>query len=190
MLAAVPIKPFGVAKRRLSPVLDDAARSRLGKAIAANTLAVAGSVIDDVAVVTADPGVADWARAQGVAVIGDPGTGLDGAATAALGAAGGRWAIIHADLPMLSSSDVAALVEAVPESGVVLAPSADGGTNAIAGAVAAFAFSYGPGSFARHLAAAAALPHAIVSRPGLALDLDTPHDLDRARTLAGTAWLG
>ena len=41
ILAAIPIKPFGVAKRRLSTRLDAPARSRLGKAVAARTAAAA-----------------------------------------------------------------------------------------------------------------------------------------------------
>ena len=189
MLAAVPIKPFGVAKRRLQPVLDAASRSRLGKAVARHTIEVLSGAGLEVAVITADEGVASWAAAHGAGVISDPDTGLNAAARAGVAAADGPWALFHADLPILGSDDVDAIIAAVPPSGVALAPAADGGTNVIAGSIPRFEFSFGPGSFARHLATARALPHAIVSRPGLALDLDTPRDLHAARQLAESSWL-
>jgi 2-phospho-L-lactate guanylyltransferase len=190
MLAAVPIKPFGVAKRRLHGVLDAAARSRVGMAVAANTLAVLGNCDIDVAVVTADDGVATWARQLGFAVITDPDAGLNAAAAAAVAAAGSRsWAIVHADLPLITAADMSAVFDAVPSRGLVLAPAADGGSNVIAGSSAGFDFAYGPGSFHRHLARAARGPHAVVARPGLALDLDTPNDYAVALELLGAPWL-
>lgn len=189
MLAAVPIKPFGVAKRRLRGVLDARGRSRVGMAVAANTLEVLGSCGVDVAVVTADEGVAAWARQLGVSVIEDPGLGLDAAAAAAISAAAGRWAIFHADLPLISREDVTAVFDALPAAGVTLAPAADGGTTVVAASIGHFDFAYGPGSFHRHLSRVAAMPHAVVCRPGLALDLDTPADLEIARRLSGQPWL-
>lgn len=189
MLAAVPIKPFGVAKGRLASVLDAPARSRLGRAVANNTLEVLAEVGVDVAVVTADGGVARWASHHGFRVIADPNTGLDDAASAAVAASRGEWSIFHADLPLISAADVAALLDDMPSQGVALAPSADGGTTAIAGTVDSFGFAYGPGSFSRHLRAAADLPHAVVSRYGLALDLDTPADYAIAASLLEDSWL-
>jgi 2-phospho-L-lactate guanylyltransferase len=188
MLAAVPIKPFGIAKQRLAPILDAPSRSRLGKAIAANTLSAVAAAGVEVAVVTADPDVAAWTMRQGVPVIADPGTGLDDAAAAGVAAAVDGWAIIHADLPWLQPADLAAVLGARPPGGITLAPAADGGTSVIAG-TGGFPFSYGPGSFARHLAAAVALPHAVVVRAGLALDLDTPTDLEVARSHERGDWL-
>lgn len=64
---------------------------------------------------------------------------------------------------------------------VTLVPSRDGdGTNAIlVSPPDAFAPSFGPGSFARHRAQAAAAGIACrtLELPGLALDIDEPHDL-------------
>ena len=54
ILAAIPIKPFGVAKARLAPVLGQAERSRLGRAIAARTAGLAAAAGAEVVVVTAD----------------------------------------------------------------------------------------------------------------------------------------
>ncbi len=88
--------------------------------------------------------------------------------------------IIHADLPLLSTGDVDALVAAARPTGWAIAPDRhDRGTNALAlagGRTRDFAF--GADSFARHCAHT---PQAAVVRTlGLGLDVDTPEDLDAA----------
>ena len=192
ILAAIPIKPFGVAKRRLSDRLDAAARSRIGRAVAARTAAAATDAGALVAVVTGDDGVAGWARAHGYLTIDERAvleTGLDGAATAVVLEAAQRqrpWAVIHADLPLVTPAALSR-VFALSQIGTVLVPSYDGGTNVIGGNGASFRFSYGPGSFHRHLAAH---PRSIVStHPQLALDLDDPADLERALAHPTGAWI-
>ena len=188
MRAVIPIKPFGVAKQRLAPRLDAAARSRLGKAVAANTIAAIAAAQLEVAVITGDPAVAEFALAKGAQVIDDHGGSLSEAAAQAAEAALEGWLIVLADLPLLVPEDVAALVSARPARGFAIAPAADGGTSAIAGS-GRFAFSYGPGSFSRHLAAVARAPHAVVVRLGLAVDMDTPADLEGALRTRRGAWL-
>lgn len=192
---AVPVKPFGVAKRRLSPLLGAADRSRLGKAVALHTLDVARELVEQVAVVTPDREVAGWAEAQGAEVIIEETSGLDGAARASLRAAGSRglgWVILHADLPLLRQADLNALLQAASARGAALAPSRDGGTNALAGFWDDFPFAYGPGSFARHLGRAArrlSSPPGVVVRIGSALDLDGPSDLRLVREHPLGRWI-
>lgn len=191
MLVGVPVKPFGVAKARLAPVLGAGERSRLGMAIAARTLELA-SMVGRSAVVTGDEGVADWAHGLGHDVVWEHPGGLNGAARATVHAAGTEpWILLHADLPRLAAADLQVTVEALAAHGAVLAPSSDGGTSLIA-TTGPMAFSFGAGSFRRHLSA---LPRArVLVRPGLALDLDTPADLHawqrsrraRATTPSGT----
>jgi 2-phospho-L-lactate guanylyltransferase len=97
--------------------------------------------------------------------------------------------VVPGDLPTVSSLDIAALLDASPPdaSSVPIAPDrSDEGTNALLLAPpAAIAPSFGLGSFVRHaeLARQAGLTPAVVRRPGLALDLDTPADV--ALLLAG-----
>lgn len=184
-IVGIPIKPFGVAKARLAPVLARAQRSRVGKAVAAHTAAMVARSGATPTIVTGDDGVAAWAKRQGWAVIAEPaGGGLDGAAAAIVDAANGRrWAVLHADVPTLTPVD---LDHAWSVAGTVLAPSRDGGTTLVV-ATGSFPFRYGPSSFHRHLAAVPTA--AVVVRPGLALDLDTPHDLEIALGLPTGAWL-
>ncbi|NND02857.1 MAG: 2-phospho-L-lactate guanylyltransferase [Acidimicrobiia bacterium] len=187
-LVGIPLKPFGVAKQRLDSRLTASQRSTLGKAVAAHTIAITAEAVCEVVVVTGDPGVAAWGARLGVDSIeeGIPGTGLNGAAASLRDSAlqsGRPWLVLHADLPSLSSADVAALLAALAR-GPVASPSYDGGTTAL-GASERAGFSYGPGSFHRHLRQ---LPTAtVVIRPGLAFDLDTVADLEAAAK--ANAWV-
>ena len=178
LLVGIPVKPFTVAKARLAPVLDAATRSRLGRSVAARTAATAAATGADVCIVTGDPGVAEWARSLGYDTLSEPpGGGLDGAAGRVARAARGDWAVLHADLPLVT---IAELTRALSTDGPVVAPTHDGGTSLVKGA-GPFRFSYGPGSFRRHLASLAGAT--VVSTPGLALDLDTARDLAVVRRL-------
>lgn len=193
LLIVIPVKPFGVAKRRLAPVLNAAQRSRVGKAVAAHVVATAQATGCPVAVVTGDDGVWSWARRLGASVIREPPEGgLDQAGTAAAAVArrqGRAWMILHADLPVLTASELRDAVAALESKGVLLAPSHNGGTSLLAADLDAFPFAYGRTSFRRHLAAAARLPHRLLIRTGLAVDLDGPQDLATALRLPAGQWL-
>ena len=193
VLIAIPVKPFGVAKQRLAPVLDPEQRRRLGRAVAAHVITTALATGCTVAVVTGDEGVAAWAERLGASSIAEPSTGgLNHAAAAAVAAAHRRalaWMILHADLPTLTPADLLDALAATPDNGVLLAPSHDGGTSLIAADLATFPFAYGRASFRRHLGAAAQLAHRVLVRPGLAIDLDGPEDLATAVRLPAGRWL-
>ena len=104
----------------------------------------------------------------------------------------GTLAVLHGDLPNLSPDDVTALLDAIPpDAGVAIAPDRAGsGTNGLAMMPPdAIPFAFGPGSFELHRAGAVAagLPLAVVERPSLAFDLDTPADLARWLELGDAA---
>ena len=187
LFIAIPVKPFGVAKARLRPVLNARQRSVLGKAIAAHTVGEAQATGARVAVVTGDSGVAEWARDLDVEVVDESveyGTGLNGAGAAATSPArriGLDWMILHADLPHLGRSDLDEAIRRFRPGRNVLSPSYDGGTTLLMG-TGLFPFRYGPGSFHHHLRAAGEGAEVLV-RTGLALDLDTPNDLAAVRAL-------
>ncbi|HJR92053.1 MAG TPA: hypothetical protein VJ938_06410, partial [Acidimicrobiia bacterium] len=83
VLVGVPVKRFFVAKRRLGPILDAEARSRLGRDLAAHTISTIAAAGGEPLVVAADGEVARWAGASGWSAIVDQGTGLDAAAARA-----------------------------------------------------------------------------------------------------------
>lgn len=177
----VPVKSFAHAKRRLGPAMGDEARTALVRRMAAGVLAAAAPL--PYAVVCDDTEVADWARRQGALVIWEPGRGLNGAVQAGvehLGAMGvGQVTVAHGDLPHARG-----LGSLPPFDGVTLQPDRHGnGTNVLRVPTdCGFRFSYGPGSFARHLAECTRLGLAVqvLDVPALALDIDSPADLEWA----------
>ena len=78
--------------------------------------------------------------------------------------------MVHADLPLIDAASVELVTQCLDAGQWVVCPSLDGGTNAIAG-FGPFEFSYGPGSFTRHLAM---IPDAtVIVSPSLAIEVDT-----------------
>ncbi|GBE24601.1 MAG TPA: 2-phospho-L-lactate guanylyltransferase [Actinobacteria bacterium] len=191
--AIVPVKAFGVAKQRLSTVLNAEQRSRLGKAVAARTIDAFATAGAHVAVVTADRDVERWAQRRGYQVVAEHsamyGAGLNGAvavgrATATI--AFSRWVAVHADLPLITVASARVALEAVDMThhGVIV-PSRDGGTNLLSGPVVSF--RYGPGSFALHHRQ---MPLAdVLVSPNLSIDLDSPSDLAAVRRHSDGAWI-
>ena len=179
----VPVKAFRMAKLRLAPALDPAARAGLAREMATTVLAAAGPL--PVSVVCDDTEVADWAASCGADVIWRPGHGLNGAVTDGVAELARRGAervvVAHGDLPLAGSL---AWVARFP--GVTLVPDRrDDGTNVAAvPAGAGFVFAYGPGSFRRHAAEARrlGLPVRVVREPRLGWDVDVPADLAYATT--------
>jgi 2-phospho-L-lactate guanylyltransferase len=174
----VPVKAFDQAKRRLHLALSEPERADLSRAMADRVVTAAHPL--PVAVVCDDNDVAEWARTRGALVIWEPGRGLNGAVEAGvihlatMGVV--QVTVAHADLPRASDLNS---VGDVP--GITLVPDRYGnGTNVIAlPADAGFQFSYGPGSFARHLIEArrVGLDSRILDRPDLAWDVDEPDDV-------------
>jgi 2-phospho-L-lactate guanylyltransferase len=174
----VPVKAFGQAKLRLAPAMAPPQRAALAQSMAAQVVRSAAGL--PVAVVCDDPDVAAWARSLGALVIWEPGRGLNGAVqegVARLGAAGAGLVVVAAgDLPLATD-----LRWVTRFPGVTIVPDRrHDGTNVISVPPdAGFTFSYGPGSFARHLdeAQRLGLPIRVVHSSPLAWDVDVPDDL-------------
>lgn len=182
----VPVKAFNVAKRRLAPALDEAARAELARSMAD---AVADAARDlPVFVVCDDEPVAAWARDRAAAVIWSPGKGLNGAVTDGVAHLAERGfdqvAVAHADLPHAEDLRWVAGFE-----GVTLVPDRhDDGTNvACVPSRSGFIFAYGPRSFRRHLAEAErlGLPVRVERDERLGWDVDLPVDLSPPSFTAG-----
>jgi 2-phospho-L-lactate guanylyltransferase len=127
-------------------------------------------------------------RPVGETVVADAEGGQGAAVQQALAELAGPVAIVNADLPCVSEDDVRALLAALPEAGIAVAPAADGTTNALALAdPGLFAPLYGPGSAEEFRAHASQLGVAsvVVSRPNLAADVDTLDDLARLAERVG-----
>lgn len=174
--AIVPIKGGAKSKSRLSARFSCAQRVAINEAMAAHVLGClrAASAVSEILVLGPTP-----PREEGVAWRKDTGRGLNAelGATAAL-LSGKSILVVHADLPLLTSTEVEAMVHAAALCGAAIAPDKHGqGTNALALTRYTQDFAFGPQSFSQHRAGLAASA-AVIESAGLAWDLDTVDDFD------------
>jgi 2-phospho-L-lactate guanylyltransferase len=193
--AIVPVKRFGAAKRRLLGRLDRPQRAAIAKAMLADVLAAVGRAanVERIVVVTGE------GRAERVAlrasqrlvtpleVLRDPAdAGHSRAATLgivrarALGAA--CVALLPGDCPLLDPDELDEALGRMRIGRVAVVPDRHGtGTNGLIMAPPdAIGPAFGPGSCERHLGRAerAGRRGEVEELPSLALDVDTPEDLD------------
>ena len=181
----VPVKAFSQAKQRLSPQLSASERAELARLMATHVVSVAAPF--EVFVVCDDIEVKEWARGLGVGVVMCPGVGLNRAVAQGVqhlqqhGFA--RAIIAHGDLPFASGfTRFAGEAEKSSEEAVAyIAPDRwESGTNVLSiPADTDFVFSYGPGSFGRHVEEAQrlGLKVEICRDADLGWDIDLPRDL-------------
>ncbi len=189
--AAVPVKDFARAKRRLRTRFDDASVERILRALLADVLgALADSKrVERVFVLTDDEAVAEAARASGATAslrVPDPGLNEAIDAAAAECTANGYDALLVSlgDLPLLRGADVDAVIEAGERSPVVIVPAADGGTALLfRRPPLVMPARFGPESCAAHEAAARERGISPIVLGSIAesvrSDLDTPDDAER-----------
>jgi 2-phospho-L-lactate guanylyltransferase len=189
--AILPVKAIDRGKTRLGGVLDDDARAALCRRFLGHVLDVACAFPGpaDTIVVSADRRVLDAAEARGAHALGeaeddDLNSALRRATRFATSLGADAVLVLPVDLPLVTAEDLLALATA--GAPVVIAPDRRGtGTNALwLAPPGAIPFHFGEDSFTAHLAAAraAGLEAAIVHRPNLVLDVDTPDDYRAWRT--------
>jgi 2-phospho-L-lactate guanylyltransferase len=184
--AVLPFRHLDDAKGRLGSELSLAERRTLALGLVCRALdALLEGGVERVRVVTRDEALFDLLLAPRVEVTLQDHGGLNDAVRDAQ-----RWAVDHRadallvvlpDLPLLTASDVRAIVDLARDGGVVLAPDRAGsGTNALLlEPPDAIAPAFGEGSAARHRGALSLADRRFVElhRTGFALDLDTTDDL-------------
>jgi len=188
-VAVLPVKSFHLGKERLAESLAAETRVALAQAFAIRTADTSASAGLIPLIVAGDSDVAEWALIRGIPTVDDPGNDLNAAAAAGVEwarTADCSWIVVHCDLPLLQVDELEEVVVALAKVGTVIAPSADGGTSALGG-TDPVEFSYGPGSFHRHLARNP--DSAVLARIGLLHDVDSPPDLVSARRHPRGKWL-
>lgn len=179
----VPVKAFTRAKLRLAGALSPERRRELARSMATQVVRSAAGL--PVAVVCDDAEVAAWAEDLGALVLWEPGRGLNLAVREGVRQLMERGVshvtVAAGDLPL--ATDVGWVSDF---AGVTLVPDRRrDGTNVIGlPAAVPFEFSYGPGSFARHLAHArrTGRPVRVVESVPLGWDVDLPEDLSALTT--------
>jgi 2-phospho-L-lactate guanylyltransferase len=199
---AVPLRGLEAAKSRLGGQLDAEERLDLVTGLLERTLAAAAATpaVDHVLLVSPDPSALELAVSLGAEPLRDPGRGLNEALETArdhaLAAGAKTFIALPADLPRVSPDAITEMTDGaeaarIPGRGiVVLVPDRHGtGTNGLLlSPPNVIPFSFGRGSRARHLAAAAAVGAVAVEIDGpLTLDVDTPDDLLLAEVAASPA---
>ena len=195
--AIVPVKPLRRGKSRLAGILSEDERTALNQDLLERTLKTLAGLkeLDQVLVVSRDPHALTIARNHGAKTVQEDGqphlnTALTRATVVAQVHATQGVLVLPADLPLLSTDDVLALIDrAIKPPVVVIAPDRHGrGTNALLMVPAGLIeYDFGENSFERHcqraLQAGARLE--VVELPSLGLDLDLPEDLEMVRKLDG-----
>lgn len=195
--AIVPAKPFSQAKSRLAPSLGIEERRSMARRLLERTLTVLreSANLEHILLVSRDPDALAVATLLGAEGLEEEGEGLNEALTFAARHAVARGAerilVLHSDLPMLEAADIAALIDAGLTAEVVIAHDRHAvGTNALLSPPFAFPYAFGQQSFAAHMALAseAGYSPAVIARPGLALDVDYPGDLEALRVAGPEGW--
>lgn len=205
--ALVPIRGLETAKTRLGADLEPGERRRLVAALLRRTLvATRDAGLGGTVVVTMDGDAAELAREHGAIGLVERAPGLNEAISAARSVALARDAsavlVLPADLPAISAAAIDELIEAArgasgspaaPGEAVVglvgLVPDRHGtGTNALLlGPPGIIDPAFGPGSLARHEAAAARAGARFLRLDSpLSLDVDTSADLLEAEAALGS----
>ena len=186
--AIVPVKLLPLAKSRLAPAMSSEERASLCLAMLRHVLdqLLTARNVGRWAVVSPDTRVLGLATRRGGVGIRDSGRGLNDALRQGLAEVASRGAMavlmLPADLPLLRSEELDALVALAEESPcMIIAPAArDGGTNALlVRPPEAMTPCFGQDSFESHCRQARerGIPIHRFEAPGLALDLDTPETL-------------
>jgi len=187
--AIVPVKPLRRGKSRLADVLTQDERADLNRQLLTHTLETLTAIpeLEHVLVVSRDQAALALARDYGARTVQESGAPQLNVALARATIVAKNYAtrgvlIVPADLPLISSEDVYAMLDLLGEPPVVVvAPDRrHEGTNALLVCpIGLIEYDFGPGSFQRHceraLRAGARLE--ICELPSLALDMDLPADL-------------
>jgi 2-phospho-L-lactate guanylyltransferase len=187
-LAILPIKTLDEAKTRLAEELDPRPRRALVEAMFSDVLVALrrAKLVDQVLVVSQDHNAQRIAGGYGAMVADDEDSGHNDAAGRGIARAIElgieRVLLVPGDTPLLDPVELDALIaRQVEPPFVLIVPDRHGtGTNALLlQPPGAMKPSFGPGSHDRHHrhAAAAGITAETVEVRSLALDLDTPEDL-------------
>lgn len=186
----IPVKPLRRSKSRLANVLSEDERTQLNFNMLDNTLKIlkGNSAINEILVISRDPRALTLARSYGAKTIqedGEPGLNLAlkrAVVIAKAYSAQTIW-ILPADLPLLTGQEVQYIIDKItPGPMMIISPDRrmDGTNLLLCSPVDLIDFSYGPGSFERHMRQAQS-KHAeinVMQMSSVGLDIDLPEDLE------------
>jgi 2-phospho-L-lactate guanylyltransferase len=195
--AILPAKQFETAKARLAPQVQLGNRRALVESMFADAILALRRVpsIDQIFVVSSDPVATQIAAGNDTIVVDDTASSHSEATQLgiirALAMGATRALLVPGDCPLLDPTELEQLIaRPVPERSVLIVPDRHGeGTNALLLTPPnVMPPSFGEGSCQRHteLAISHGATPEVVNLPSLALDIDTPEDLEELLEMFAT----
>jgi 2-phospho-L-lactate/phosphoenolpyruvate guanylyltransferase len=189
--ALVPVKTLSAAKSRLSPVFGSQFRRDLALAMLEDVLAALAAVptLAGIVVATVDGDAARLGRSYNADIFTD--AAEDGHTSVVMAAARrlaqegrGGMLTLPADIPAATASEITHLLAqhgAAPAFSIVPAHDRRGSNAIVMTPPVSVPLAFGNDSFLPHLTAArrCGIEPSIVIAPGIALDIDSPADVDK-----------
>ncbi|HEX7621242.1 MAG TPA: 2-phospho-L-lactate guanylyltransferase [Anaerolineales bacterium] len=197
--AIVPVKPLRRGKSRLAGMLTEDQRTRLNRYLLEHVLTTLKDIpeIEHTLVVSRDPAALALTREMGGRTVLEDGapqfnTAIKRATIVAKAQGAHAVLVLPADLPLINSSDLKALLNRGKKPPVIVIASdrrKDGTNGLFVNPAGLIEYGYGPGSFQRHSERAieAGARLVVVDSRNISLDLDLPEDLE---ALGGLEKLG
>ena len=155
MYAIIPVSKFSNAKTRLSPFLELKERENLLKAMLKDVTETLKPVLDEVVIISADKDVLEYANELEVlTLVENEGLNLNTAIEQAM-----DWCrhktkkvfIVPSDIPLISKTNIDALIESGKVIDFIIAPSKGGGTNGLIIKPQSIDMKFGEFSFKNHV---------------------------------------
>lgn len=155
MYAIIPVSKFSNAKTRLSPFLELLERENLLKAMLKDVTETLKPVMDEVVIISADKDVLEYANELEVlTLVENEGLNLNTAIEQAM-----DWCrhktkkvfIVPSDIPLISKTNIDALIESGKVIDFIIVPSKGGGTNGLIIKPQSIDMKFGEFSFKNHI---------------------------------------
>lgn len=151
----IPVSRFSNAKTRLSPFLNLEEREKLLKAMLKDVTKTLKEVVDEVIIISADKDVLEYAnKLEVLSLVENEGLNLNTAIEQAM-----DWCrdktkkvfIVPSDIPLISKTNIEALIESGKVLDFIIAPSKGGGTNGLMIKPQSIDMKFGDFSFKNHI---------------------------------------
>ncbi|MCC7561959.1 MAG: 2-phospho-L-lactate guanylyltransferase [Methanobrevibacter arboriphilus] len=153
--AIIPVSKFSNAKTRLSPFLELKEREKLLKAMLKDVTKTLKPVVDEIIIISADKEVLEYAnKLEVLTLVENEGLNLNTAISQAM-----DWCrhktkkvfIVPSDIPLISKTNIDALIESAKTLDFVIVPSKGGGTNGLIIKPLSMDMKFGEFSFKNHI---------------------------------------
>lgn len=153
--AIIPVSRFSNAKTRLSPFLELKEREKLLKAMLKDVTKTLKSVVDEIIIISADKEVLEYAnKLEVLTLVENEGLNLNTAISQAM-----DWCrhktkkvfVVPSDIPLISKTNIDALIESAKALDFVIVPSKGGGTNGLIIKPLSIDMKFGEFSFKNHI---------------------------------------